>query len=384
MCAYVVEVAMKAAELLCFHWLGGVLVVSLGLAGAGCGPDETVQGQPEQDAATDTTADADTGGQNRGKSCQTKEDCPPAAAACQSAQCHPSLGCLVVAVPDGTICNDGNTCTASDLCVAGTCKPGSAASCSDDDPCTSDGCDPVKGCHHGHAADGTACSDDDPCTDLDSCLQGKCAAGKGICGCKSNADCLDDGNLCNGVPYCDKANPASPKCQVNPATVVYCPNGFDTACLKNACEPSSGTCAPTPIELAVQICQGSDSCSWLKNQGGAPVPKVIPCDDGDSCTAVDECKNGSCQAGLNNVCGCQNDAACADQDDGNFCNGTLYCDKGEKPAKCKVNPATVVSCPTVDDSYCLVTECNPKVGKCQKVFAHQLQSCNDQNSCTTG
>ena len=198
------------------------------------------------------------------------------------------------------------------------------------------------------------CTGDSECvgkvSDLAICQMAVCNVTTGVCeaGLAADGASCDDGNQCWSERTCSSGKCGGGK-----------PKGCDdnNACTDNLCDKATG-CVATP------------------NQA--------PCDDGDSCTAVDECKNGSCQAGLNNVCGCQNDAACADQDDGNFCNGTLYCDKGEKPAKCKVNPATVVSCPTVDDSYCLVTECNPKVGKCQKVFAHQLQSCNDQNSCTTG
>jgi hypothetical protein len=40
-----------------------------------------------------------------------------------------------------------------------------------------------------------------------------------------------------------------------------------------------------------------------------------------------------------NTCACTNDSDCAKSEDGNLCNGTLYCDKSVAGAfECKVNP----------------------------------------------
>jgi len=55
--------------------------------------------------------------------------------------CHPII------MPDQTLCNDDNACTHSDGCRNGVCT-GLATSCSDNDPCTSDECDPATGCFH--------------------------------------------------------------------------------------------------------------------------------------------------------------------------------------------------------------------------------------------
>ncbi len=76
------------------------------------------------------------------------------------------------------------------------------------------------------------------------------------CPCQSDLECLgkDDGNLCNGVPYCHKL---TGQCQPNPATAVSCPSAGDTACLKNLCAPTTGLCAPTPVNLGASCSDGN-------------------------------------------------------------------------------------------------------------------------------
>jgi cysteine-rich repeat protein len=47
-------------------------------------------------------------------------------------------------------CEDGNVCNGVAICQLAdhTCMPGTAPNCNDDDPCTTDSCDPVGGCVH--------------------------------------------------------------------------------------------------------------------------------------------------------------------------------------------------------------------------------------------
>jgi hypothetical protein len=55
-------------------------------------------------------------------------------------------------------CDDGDLCTDNDLCSAGVCAGGSI-SCDDEEPCTTDGCEPASGCTHDPVADETPCGD---------------------------------------------------------------------------------------------------------------------------------------------------------------------------------------------------------------------------------
>lgn len=78
--------------------------------------------------------------------------------------------------------------------------------------------------------------------------------------------------------------------------------------------------------------------------------------------------------------GCQGDAECGKADDGNLCNGVWFCNKAV--GACQFNPHNVIKCPTVDDTACSKTQCNPKIGTCEAVFSSDGLSCDDANPCT--
>jgi iron(II)-dependent oxidoreductase len=229
-----------------------------------------------------------------------------------------------------------------------------------DGKCAENQCNKTTGaCELQSKPDTTPCDDGNSCTAPGTCVGGACQNEANLCGCKLDADCADqdDNNLCNGVYYCDKT---SGKCLVNPATVVSCATGDDTACQKNLCDPTSGQCS-------------------LKNVNEGKL-----CDaDGTACTPVDECVQGQCVQGTN-ICTCKADSDCASKEDGNLCNGTLYCDKTVEPATCKVNPATVKTCPNVDDTTCETNICDPKTGNCQVSQKPDNAKCSDGVDCTIG
>ncbi|MSQ81776.1 MAG: hypothetical protein EXR77_02525 [Myxococcales bacterium] len=290
---------------------------------------------------------------------------------CTTGQCgggHPICGCKTdsdcAAKDDGNLCNGTLYC---DLASQnGVCKPNfkTAVTCAPStDPCAATACDPKTGACvvsplSSSASQPLGCDDGSPCTANDQCQAGKCVSGKAICQCLADADCADDGNLCNGTQYCTKE--AFPfVCKTNPATQVTCPTGLDTLCAKHVCIPSSGQCT---VQLAAD---GS------------------PCDDSDACSNADFCANGTCKAGLN-VCPCTSKADCAAHEAGDFCNGTLYCDLAATLSGCKINPATVVKCPTGDDTACHSNSCNKTDGKCKISNSLVTISCDDNNLCTTG
>ncbi|MEY3011809.1 MAG: hypothetical protein RIT45_544, partial [Pseudomonadota bacterium] len=334
------------------------------------------------------------------------------AAVCQQAQCLDPTTLLPLA--DGTACDDGRACTVGDTCQAGVCASGqqtcpcepgfkacgaagggsaknlclgeplcttSAAGAdkpyacvvnlaavtlcdgSLDDTCNKNACVPLSGactvtaverteeiCDLPPAKDGdptgcrrqvlpttapsaapTPCDDGLPCSPGDVCGDGQCKPTSLLaCGCLNDVDCQDDGDLCNGLPYCDKSgtdDAGKPvwSCKINPATVVSCDTSKDGNCLQTACEPKSGSC---------------------KKQ---KKPEFAPCDDGIACTAGDVCDaDGQCKSGTWTCC--KSDADCAKDEDGDLCNGTLFCNL--QSGKCENNPATVVSCPTVDNTAC--------------------------------
>ncbi len=218
--------------------------------------------------------------------------------------------------------------------------------------------------------DATSCDDGDSCTLEDVCKAGVCTGGVLVCECTKTADCAkkEDGDPCNGTLYCDTSG-AKPKCVVNPASVVSCTTTKDTACRKNVCQPADGTCA-------------------LQD-----APVGAPCDDGGPCTGNDTCDGkGTCAPGKVDLCQCKTDQDCAAQDDGDACNGTLYCKKTATTALCVVNPATQVTCPTAADTACVKAQCQPATGLCLPTpvsatagaTAGATVACEDGNPCTVG
>ncbi len=349
---------------------------------------------------------------NGGKACvqnpATIVVCNPGAdTACQKNVCAPATGvCGMVTTAEGGACEDGDPCTAGETCGKGSCSGGTQICCTADVDCQDDGnlcngkpfcnkavgkcqlnpativicpsvddtacsqnvCDPKSGsCKDKATANGEVCDDGNPCTPGENCQGGLCTAtATNTCPCKKDSDCKekDDGDPCNGVPFCDLKTGA---CAVNPATVVICPTVDDTTCSTNVCDPKTGSCAMT------------------KAFDGTPCNA-----DGNPCTPNDDCKAGVCAVDDVNTCVCSSNAECAAHDDGDLCNGALFCDKadatGEGAGKgtCKVNPATIPSCPTVDNTACVKSICQGKTGKCAMTFVNQGEICDDGDPCTKG
>ena len=300
-------------------------------------------------------------------------------------------------------CADVRVCDTSKLPYRCQEMAGTAPKCAGttDDPCTKDVCAPKSGkCEAVATADAflhctptgctwiaappgaptstpATCDDGDACTQGDICAGSVCAAGKGLCECKTDADCAakEDGDGCNGTLFCDKQQGT---CALNPATVVSCDKGKDGLCSKTVCVPATGACVTAPVEqLAAPGC-ADGVCAPALPLPGVATP-TIACDDGDSCTAGEFCKEGKCIASAD-TCKCGSDADCDSQEDGNVCNGTLYCDKAA--GVCKLNPATVVQCPSVDDTACSKNVCFPKTGLCQKAPIELTQQvCGSGGAC---
>ncbi len=351
---------------------------------------------------------------------------------CRSSQCDPKTGkCEAKNGPDDKLCNDGNKCTADDVCAAGkctgidicTCKktadcakqedgnscngvlfcdqakgtcrvnPTTIITCSTDKDtaCVKNQCDPNNGlCRLSATPKGTKCDDDNACTAGDNCVGGECLHSKNVCVCKKNADCdkHDDGNKCNGLQFCDKS---SGTCKANPASVVTCQGVLDSACSLNACQPSTGKCEQTARADVKQLCeQATDAkgkpiqvCKWVvKKKGEAGDKGPFLCDDANLCTEAEHCEGKTCGGGKK-TCECTNDSDCESKDDGNACNGVYFCNKSKKSPVCEFNPASKVFCSPTNDTACLKAACDPKSGKCGLQPAPGGTKCEDGNPCTT-
>ena len=374
--------------------------------------------------------------------------------ACQTMGCDPSDGkCSLDKKSTGAACDaDGSACTVKDACADGKCVPGTVLKCNDDNACTDDTCDKEKGCIY--APNTSFCdADGDKCTQGDKCGGGVCVAGEKKT-CKDTNDCTadlcakdtgfcvftpltvacDDGDACTKDESCGKhPDTGLPSClggkQVectdgNPCTKDSCSAAkgceyaplFDGAPCDdgNKCtDPdgcTTGQCQGKPLDVATACDDGNpctkDTCTSAEGCQHSPLSSG-KCEDGNVCTEGDSCQAGKCAAGTN-TCGCTIDSDCKPKEDGNVCNGVLFCDKAKAPFQCAINPATIVKCDDSQDNFCGKNNCGPTTGKCTfdtkqddtpcdaddsvctpkdvckdgKCAAGKLLNCDDNNVCT--
>jgi N-acetylneuraminic acid mutarotase len=90
--------------------------------------------------------------------------------------CQGAARCSHVRATNGTVCDDGNACTRTDVCQSGLCVGANPVACSASDQCHVAGsCNPATGsCSNPAAPDGTTCDDGNACTAGDACRGGAC------------------------------------------------------------------------------------------------------------------------------------------------------------------------------------------------------------------
>ena len=343
---------------------------------------------------------------------------------CLSTVCSPKSGaCGKVAAVDGKACEaDGTACTANDSCKQGACSAGSPLACDDSNPCTTDACDPKLGCvavanSQNCDADGDACTVGDVCNgklclagskkvcdDGEVCTADSCLAANGKCvfafkpqdgaACDADGSVCTEGDTCNGglclvgkAKLCNDGNLCSDdSCDAK----LGCKAGANTKVCDdgNACTTSDVcgqlACAGQAVNAPV-FCSDTNPCtsdSCDAKVGCLHAANKAQCDDGNPCTVGDICVSSACTAGTN-TCGCESDSDCTPQEDGDLCNGTLFCDKGKLPYQCKVNPKSIVACDISKDSACLATACTAKTGACDKVAAANGKACDADGSVCT-
>jgi hypothetical protein len=205
-----------------------------------------------------------------------------------------------------------------------------------DDDCDGEADEPdlVEGFYVGLCDDGNPCTKDS-CTGTEGCVNEVLATGT-----------CDDGDPCTVADHC-----VGGSCQGDP---VECDD--DNPCTENVCTAT----------------------------GGCEYPPVAgECDDQEVCTLGDHCVAGEC-VGEAVDCDCEADADCAALEDGDLCNGTLFCNTAKVPYHCAVAPQTLVTCPEPDgpDAPCLAAVCDPGTGGCSLVAASDGKPCDDGNGCT--
>jgi hypothetical protein len=271
--------------------------------------------------------------------------------------CDAAGACQADPVNNGTLCDDGASCTVSDQCTGGVCV-GTAvdANCDDQQSCTDDTCDPANG-----SANASGCvvtnNDANPCTDMiactdDVCMAGTCNSTNNDTNCDDMESCTDDtcdppnGDAASGCVFTnDNTNTCT---DLIDCTDDVCLNGAcnstnnDTncddmeSCTDDTCDPANGNanvagCVFTPdnnnqcmdpFSCTLDVCRGG-TCDSAPDNGACPDlaqctdslcvpadPNTDPgtgcievddddnaCDDGDSCTRNDLCMGGQCVSG---------------------------------------------------------------------------------------
>jgi len=234
-------------------------------------------------------------------------------------------------------CDDGQVCTIGDICEKGGCV-GQPDTCNDQDPCTTDSCDPVDGCKHQGYYD--VCDDGNLCTHDDFCdLWGNCHGTGTVC---------SDGNPCTT----DSCNLGTGACQF-PANTLACNDG-QICTIADTCH--QGSCAGVADSCNDGNACTNDNCDSV--QGCQNVMHHDPCDDGNPCTIYDNCNSLAVCAGVAKPC-----------EDGDKCT-TDFCEGGN----CKAAP-TICD----DGQPCTDDICDGVTGYCYS----QAKYCGDTNDCTS-
>ena len=296
----------------------------------------------------------------------TDKDCDDLNA-CTADSCTPASGACENVALTGEPCDDDDACTEADACTgAGSCAGILSVDCDDLNDCTIDSCNPLSGsCLHSAAGLGSDCAYPDPaagagsaCYPNASCdASGVCQPGVSSCECLVDADCPDDGDLCNGAPTCDTGSfPYA--CVDDPDSVVEC--GPGGTCFELICEPASGDCLPSAINAGgtcddENVCTSGTTCDAGECTGG----EALDCEDADPCT-IDACDP---------VDGCTHtDAPALPCDDGDECTTDTCSPDGsacqfDDIAGCCVTSADCGGLPC-QDGTCCVPDCDGGAYEC--------------------
>ncbi|MEC9070718.1 MAG: hypothetical protein VX938_00005, partial [Myxococcota bacterium] len=271
---------------------------------------------------------------------------------CTTDKCDSDVigGCVHTATLNGVACNDGAVCTAITECQDGVCVNIGDLDCDDQNDCTVDGCSEDEGgCYHLNGANGKDCDDQDACTVGTTCTDGLCIGGDGVT--------CDNGLFCDGVETCD----AQEGC-VNGA-----PPTLDdgVGCTLDVCDEDDDVVTHTASDEACDnglFCDGVETCDATTDcQTGTP-PVT---DDGVGCTA-DHCDEEN-----DVITHSPEDSAC---DNGLFCDGAETCDP--------LGDCQDGTPPTIDDGVaCTADSCDETTDVVVNMAIHD--SCEeDGNPCT--
>ncbi len=245
-------------------------------------------------------------------------------------------GCPQPPVPctSAATCSDNDACT-TDACTAGVCTHAAVegccatvADCDDNDACTTDAC-----------TSGTCVNTAADCDDADACTDDSCDAASGDCvntdrTCDAGQTCVDGVcvQTCTSQNECDDSDPCTDDTCVNNACVndaKVCDDGlFCTG--TETCEAATGDCVSDgdPCDPATETCnETTDACDPQ-----AACETDADCLDDVFCNGDETCVDGACVAGTR-PCDDANGAGCDDD------TATESCAEGDAAAVCTPCPS---------------------------------------------
>ncbi len=302
--------------------------------------------------------------------------------ACTMDTCNETIdACENPPMVDGTPCDDGQYCTMSDTCAAGTCVGTGARDCSDSDQCTSDACDDVAdACVNANVPDGTVCSDGLFCTLGETCNSGVCGNGtardcsdgnpctQDVCN-DTSGTCdhlnLSDGTTCDDGQFCT----LSDACQQGICTGTINPCDDGNGCTLDSCDENADSCVNDSSAMDGAGCDDGHFCTIQDScTGGTCSGAVNPCDDSNACTA-DSCDDA------NSVCLHQNVADNTGCDDGQYCTTGDVCLSGNCSGAAR-------DC--ADANVCTADSCNEVSDACVNMAVADGTACDDGLYCNVG
>ncbi len=284
---------------------------------------------------------------------------------CTDDSCDPAGGCIFT--PNTASCDDGNLCTTVDTCSDGACHGTSPLDCVDESACTTDYCDPLTGCEH--PANTLPCNDGNACTLGDVCADGACSPGSGSMNCDDGNPCTDD--ICDPEGAC-----------------IHLPNDADCND-NNECTTADACQEGACVGAGPLMCDDGNPCTYdfCLAGGGCQHDNVVgPCSDGDNCTFDDFCSGGSCIGGAVKACDDGNpctDDVCNSNADCEFLPNTNPCDDENACTNedaCSGGTCVGSGSPDCEDGdVCTTNSCDPAVG-CS--LEYNTNPCEDGNPCT--
>jgi hypothetical protein len=235
-----------------------------------------------------TTGDVCSGGKCVGGPAPDCVDTNP----CTDDSCDAVKGC--VHTDNSAPCDDQNPCTENDACASGACAPGPTKSCDDNQPCTDDSCNPATGlCEN--VNNSAPCDDGNVCTAGDICFQGACQPG-------GPKDC-GDGNVCTldvCGPTTDCQHTAKPDCcntDAECADTDECTT--NERCVNHACVSDPRDCADDDI-CTVDTCNNAGG-GFLCVHTACYLVQGQPCED-ETCIPPPGCGDSVVDPQLGETC----------------------------------------------------------------------------------